>query len=85
MNSNYFSFLICSHPNIINIYYTGVHIGSIHNGNFILNKLKRANGEESEITINDLPNCEFDSINTLKEYLFDVIDKIKLAKSPNKS
>jgi hypothetical protein len=79
MNNSYFSFLICSHPNIINVYYIGTHIGSIHNNLFKTCKLKRANGEETDITIQDLQNCEFDSIESLKSYLFEVIAKINLA------
>jgi hypothetical protein len=78
MYNSYFSFLICSHPDLINIYYTGIHIGSIHKGEFKICKIKQGDIER-ELTIQDLPDpCPFSTIEELKNYLIEIIKKINL-------
>lgn len=77
--SSYFSFLICFHPNIINIYYTGIHIGSIHNGEFKLCETVLANGEKIPLQIKSLPEPRpFATVEELKKLVIDVVNSIKI-------
>lgn len=87
--SNYFSFLICSHPAdesseprkpvLINLYYSGIPIGIISDGLFAPHVfINPVNGSRKTITINDLPNpCPFKGFAELKAAVISAVSKIE--------
>jgi len=44
--SQYFSFLICNHPEKIDLYYNGLQIDYIKDNQFIIHKFKNIDGTE---------------------------------------
>lgn len=78
MNNKYFSFLLCVRDSGVDIYYNGIPIGVIKNGEFKIHQFIMPDGEKKDLTINNLPEpCEFKSLEELKNCIIEYISKIK--------
>jgi hypothetical protein len=75
---NYFSFLLCFHSKVINVYYCGLPLGCVEDNLFQLHQFTNADGSKRKLTINDLPEpCPFGS---LEEVINNIIITLQLIK-----
>lgn len=80
---NYYSFLICVHPTQVDIYYCGMPLGKIENGQFIIHEFLNPDTTKRTLTLQDLPNpCPFNSIDELKIAIHSFVDQIHMVDKP---
>lgn len=76
----YFSFLICDHGNIKNIYINGCPVGVVEDGNFAPKSFTNPqNGDKKAISFEGIRDpIPVESLAELKSRLIDIINKIEL-------
>lgn len=78
--SSYYSFLVCAHPEHVDLYYCGMPLGSITAHGFELHQfLNSATGTRRPLTLDDLPHpCPFETVEELKTALREFVGAIQL-------
>ncbi len=76
---NYFSFLMCSRTNQVDLYINGLPIGKIEQSSFVPHSFVLPSGAKVQLTKNNvtMPFANFDE---LKTYLIQAISKIEISK-----
>jgi hypothetical protein len=69
MNLNYTSFLVCFHPEQINLYVCGLPLAVVKGDNVVLQKTNPL-----QLT----HDAKFEDLNNLKAALIDCLDKVKV-------
>lgn len=83
MKPFYFSFLLCFHEKVTNVYYNGRPIGVISNGKFAVAEVIQR-GVKRGVRLSDLLDpCPFENVEELKNAVIDAIQSIQLAPEPN--
>lgn len=83
MNDNYFSFLICSHPDKVDVYVNGLPLGVIKSGAFIPHEFLHVDRTKHVIKFEDIrPPVYFKNAEELKQYLHSVVNLIHIENRP---
>lgn len=79
----YFSFLLCDHGEIVNLYFNGMPLGTIKAGVFHPHEFTTPDGGKRTITINDLPEpCRFKDWAELAEHVVVATVRLGVALTP---
>jgi hypothetical protein len=75
----YFSFLLCFHAGVTNVYYNGRPVGVIRGGKFEVHQFVMPDQTTRPLTVKDLGDpCPFKSIDDLKEHVIAAVRAIQI-------
>ena len=81
---SYFSLLFCCRAAQTDIYYNGLPIGQIINGQFKIHQFKLPDGSLRPLTLQDFAHpCPFNSIQELKDKILETVGKIEIKDGEN--
>lgn len=79
MKSGYVSFLICQHPNVVNVFINGLPVGVIRQGKFEPHQFTNPDGTKRTIQLANLtPPFPFASLEEFKAAMIAAINQIAI-------